>query len=33
MKTVGHGSLFSPWPASLARAIATFLARDLVPGR
>jgi len=33
MKTVGHGSLFSPWPASLARAIAAFLARDLVPGR
>jgi hypothetical protein len=56
MKTVGHGSRFSPWPASLAwsltpllmdppgvdreeelppvyRAIAAFLARDLMPGR
>jgi predicted dienelactone hydrolase len=55
MKNAGHGSLFSPWPASLARsltpllvdppgfdreelpavyrAIAAFLARDLVPGR
>ena len=56
MKTVGHGSRFSPWPASLARtltpllvdppgfdreeelpavyrAIAAFLARDLMPRR
>jgi hypothetical protein len=33
MKTAGHGSLSSPWPASLARAIAALLARDLVPGR
>jgi len=55
MKDAGHGSLFSPWPSSLARrltpllvdppgferaelpavyrAIAAFLAHDLVPGR
>lgn len=25
MKTVGHGSRFSPWPASLARSLTPLL--------